>query len=535
MLDLRRRALLATPALVAALGPSEAEAQAAQPLRIGMSLTDIPRLWGGPEAGFEGLRFGGYFLYDALVLWDLSRADRPSGHTPGLATQWRVAEADRRRWIFTLRQGVRFHDGTPFDADAAIWNFDSVFNTRAPQFDGMRSGLIRNRLSSLAAYEKLDDHTLALTTHEPDGMFPYQCTFLFFVSPTRWRELGGEWTRFLTNPAGTGPYRFASLAPRQRAELEPNRDYWDERRIPRAPRTVLLPVPDAPARVAALRANQLDVAETLPPDAIPSLRAARIRVEQNPYPHVWAWRLNVDQGSPLADLRVRQAMNLAVDREGMVALLAGSAAPARGKVMPGDPWWGAPSFNIRFDRAEARRLMQAAGYGPSRRLPLSVIMATSGGGQMVPQPMNEAIQADLREIWIDVTFQIVDFVTILNLMRAGARDPAARGAHAINIAIPSIEPTTGWIIYDSQLVNPRGVNWGYYNSPAVDAALAEVRRSFDPAAQDAAMGRLHSVLVDEAAALFVVHDLNPRGLSARTRGFVQARNWFQDYTQISLG
>ena len=82
-----RRSLLATPALLTALGPSLAEAQAAQPLRIAMSIGDVPRLWGGPEAGFEGVRFGAYFVYDALALWDLSKADAPSGLMPGLATE----------------------------------------------------------------------------------------------------------------------------------------------------------------------------------------------------------------------------------------------------------------------------------------------------------------------------------------------------------------------------------------------------------------------------------------------------------------
>jgi hypothetical protein len=94
-----RRSLLATPALLSALGPSLAEAQAAQPLRIAMSIGDVPRLWGGPEAGFEGVRFGSYFVHDALALWDLSKADAPSGLMPGLATSWRLDEADRRRWF----------------------------------------------------------------------------------------------------------------------------------------------------------------------------------------------------------------------------------------------------------------------------------------------------------------------------------------------------------------------------------------------------------------------------------------------------
>jgi len=519
----------------AALGlPGMAEAQAPRTVRIGMSINDIPRLWGGPEAGLEGVRFGAHFVYDSLVQWDLSRDDAPSGLVPGLATAWRAEEADRRRWIVTLRRGVAFHDGTPFDADAAIWNFDSVFNREAPQFDGGRAGFIRGRLPAVAKAEKLDDFTIAVTTHAPDGTLPYQLTFLWFASPSHWRALGGDWAKFAQNPAATGPYKVVSVTPRQRAELEENTGYWNPARIPRAPRTVLLPIPDANARVAALRAGQADVIESVPPDAIASLKAAGFPVMQNAYPHIWAWRLNTLPGSPFADVRVRKAANLAIDRDAMAALLVGSALPARGKVTPDDPWFGKPSFVLKHDKAAARELMQQAGYGPNRRCPISVIAATSGGGQILPAPMNEAMQADLREVWIDVTFQIVDFATIINLLRAGARDPAARGAAAINVAIPSIEPATGWIIYDSQLSNPRGLNWGYYNNPEADAALAAVRAEFTTEGQVAAMRKLHEALVDDAAGLYVVHDLNPRAFSPRVAGFVQARNWFQDYTPLTV-
>ena len=534
-MTLHRRTLLAAPALVTALGASQAEAQQAQGLRIGMSIADVPRLWGGPEAGFEGIRFGSYFLYDSLVLWDLTRADAASGLTPGLATAWRIDPADSRRWMFDLRRNVTFHDGSPFDADAAIWNFDAILNSRAPQFDASRSALVRTRIASVASYEKLDTHSIAITTREVDGMFPYQMSFIWFASPAHHQALGGDWARFMANPSGTGPYRFVSLTPRQRAEFEPSRAYWDERRIPKVARTIIIPIPDGSARVAALRAGQIDIAESLTPDAIPSLRAARFQIVQNSYPHIWAWRLNTLPDSPFHDVRVRRAANLAVDREGMVSMLQGSALAALGKVASTDPWFGNPQFRLRHDLAEARRLMTEAGYGPSRRAAISVIMPVSGGGQMVPQPMSEFLQASLGEAFFDISFQSVDFGTSINMLRAGARDPSSRGAQALNVAIPSIDPTAGWIIYDSNLVNPRGVNWGHYTSPAVDAQLQVVRRQFEVAAQNREMGRLHDILVDEAAALFVVHDLNPRGLSPRVRGFVQARNWFQDYTQITLG
>ena len=147
---------------------------------------------------------------------------------------------------------------------------------------------MRTRVSSIASYEKLDSHRIAITTRQVDGMFPFQTSFLWHASPAHWQALGGDWARFMANPSGTGPYRFVSLTPRQRAEFEPNRAYWDERRIPKVARTSLLPIPDGSARVAALRAGQIDIAETLIPDAIPSLRAARFQVVQNSYPHIWA-------------------------------------------------------------------------------------------------------------------------------------------------------------------------------------------------------------------------------------------------------
>jgi ABC-type transport system substrate-binding protein len=77
------------------------------------------------------------------------------------------------------------------------------------------------------------------------------------------------------------------------------------------------------------------------------------------------------------------------------------------------------------------------------------------------------------------------------------------------------------------------VNWGFFNNPAVDAQLKAVREAA-PEAQDAAMAKLHEILVDDVAALFVVHDLNPRGIAPRASGFVQARNWFQDYTPVTV-
>src|SRR5438477_7383462 len=95
-------------------------------LRIGMTAADIPRTLGQPDQGFEGNRFTGNTMYEGLTTWDLSSADKASVVIPDLATEWSVDAGDKTKWVFKLRPGVKFHDGSDFDADAVVWNVEEV-------------------------------------------------------------------------------------------------------------------------------------------------------------------------------------------------------------------------------------------------------------------------------------------------------------------------------------------------------------------------------------------------------------------------
>src|SRR4051812_42227161 len=110
-------------------------AQAETVVRIGMTAADIPRTLGQPDQGFEGNRFTGNTMYDGLTMWDLSSATKASVVIPGLATEWKVEDADKTKWVFKLRPDVKFHDGSPFNADAVVWNVEKVLKQDAPQFD----------------------------------------------------------------------------------------------------------------------------------------------------------------------------------------------------------------------------------------------------------------------------------------------------------------------------------------------------------------------------------------------------------------
>ena len=117
-------------------------------LRIGMTAADIPRTLGQPDQGFEGNRFTGLTMYDALTMWDLSSAEKASVVIPGLAIEWKVDDTDKKKWTFKLRPGVTFHDGSPFNADAVVWNVEKVLKQDAPQFDTAvadRGQIVRSR------------------------------------------------------------------------------------------------------------------------------------------------------------------------------------------------------------------------------------------------------------------------------------------------------------------------------------------------------------------------------------------------------
>ncbi len=530
----RRAFLTGAASAWAAAAIDPAAGQASETLRVAISLLDIPRLWGSPDGGFEGLRFGGYPIYDALANWDL-RNETSARLTPGLATSWQVDPADKRRWIVQLREDAVFHDGSRFDADAAKWNFDSILDPKAPQYDSARAGMTRPRMASIMKAEKLGDSAIAVFTEAPDAITPYQLSFLLMVSPRQFAALGNDWIKFAATPSGTGPFRVARLVPRTRLELARHERYWDPARIPKVAGLTMLPIPDANSRVAALRSGQVDFIESVPPDTIASLKGAGFTVLGNLYPHMWGWRLSTLPESPFADLRVRRAMNLGVDRDAIVQLLNGTAVPARGLVDPSSPWFGRPQFDIRFDPAEARRLMTDAGFGPKRRLKAAVLISNSGGGQMQPLPMNELIQANLAEIGVDVEYKVVDFITLFTAYRNGVKAPTAAGASAINLASPTQEPASSILRgFLSEFAPPRGTNWDYYANPEMDRLLRAAREEFEPARFDQAIARAHEHIVENSTFLFVVHDTNPRGLSPRLHGFTQPRNWFADFTSISV-
>ncbi|HMN70477.1 MAG TPA: ABC transporter substrate-binding protein [Rhodoblastus sp.] len=520
-------------AVAAAFALAASAAKAESVIRYGISMADIPLTTGQPDRGAGAYQFTGLTIYDPLVAWEMNVADRPGKLVPGLATGWSVDLADKTKWKFTLRKGVKFHDGSDFNADAVIWNLDKVLNDKAPQFDKRQSAQVKTRLPSVASYRKIDDDTIEIATKTVDSFFPYQMLWFLVSSPAQYEKVGRDWDKFAMQPSGTGPFRLDKLVPREEAELVRNTDYWDKTRLPKVDRLILVPMPEALARTNALLSGQVDLIETPAPDAVPQLKAAGMKIVDNVTPHVWNYHLSMLPGSPWTDVRLRKALNLAIDREGVVALMNGLAKPAKGQVDPSSPWFGKPSFDIKYDLAAAKKLVQEAGYSPEKPLKTTFIIAQGGTGQMLSLPINEFLQESFKQIGVNVEFKVVELETLYTHWRKGAKDPMNEGITANNIAYVTSDPLYAIIrFFHSGQAAPVGVNWGFYANPKVDALIDEAKQTFDPKKQDELIASAHSLIVDDAPLVWVVHDTNPHALSPKVKQFVQAQHWFQDLTTI---
>jgi len=497
-------------------------------LTVGMTAGDIPVVTGNPDQGFEGYRFVGYNLYDALLLWDLSKGDKASEIKPGLATSWEIDPNNHKRWVVRLRRGVKFHDGCEFKADDVVWNYQYRMDQKAPYFLAQQFAYSRTWLTNINSVSKLDDYTVAFENNFVESLFPYSLSYVMMVSQCRAKELNYDWAQYALHPSGTGPYKFDRFVPHQRLEMVPNTEYWEKARIPRQDRLVLIPMPEASTRTAALLSGQVNWIEAPSPDAIPRLKSEGMRIVTNVYPHDWPYMLNFARG-PFRDLRVRQAANYAVNRQDVVDLLGGTAIPEHDVVPPSLPYYGHPPA-YDHDPAKARALLEEANCLPCK---VTFGISTSGSGQMQPLPMNELVKAQLEDAGFEVNLQTMDWNTLLDIYRGGVdKSPNYDG---LNFSRGLLDPVNAIIkLVGKAYWAPAGSNWGHYENPESERLIGEIFNEFDEEKRLALLTQLHEFEGREAVMIFVVHDLNPRAMSPRVQGFVQAQNWFQDLTPISV-
>lgn len=512
-------ALIFTVAACGSSGDEPGGTGAEQELVIGSSMASFPSLDTGAitTAGYEGQRLIGNLVYEGLTKRDVSDPNAPAGVAPALAASWDVSE-DGLEYVFTLQEGVTFHDGTDWDADALIFNIDRYMNEDNPYYDPVLITYY-TVLNYVDSVEKIDDSTVSFTLNQPFAYFLADLYNVYFASPESLEE-GGAAAQ-ARGPVGTGPFVFDSLEENSTISFTRNDAYWDEAAL--LDRITVELIPDAAARTSALRSGRVDWIESVLPDDIASLESAGFVSTGNAFDWEWSWQLMSDE-EPLDDIRVRQAMNYAIDREAIANdLLHGTAVPAYQTFAEASLFYD-PADNVySYDPDLARELLDEAGY--SEGVDLTVGYITAGSGSMQARAMNEALQAQLAQVGIRVTFDPVDFSSMYALLGEGDT-----GWNAANQAF-SLEQPSSWLGFWF------GCDGNYFNycNPEADALYQEALGVVDDAERGALLTEVGRLVTNDAAWLFVVNDTAPRAMSSEVQGFEQPKSWWIDFTGVSLG
>jgi len=454
-------------------------------------------------------------LYDGLVRYRPGTLEI----APALATSWTVSD-DGLNYTFTLRDGVAFHDGTPFDAQAVKFTFDRMLDPKHPQHDTGPFPLAHFFFGHVQSVTAVDAHTVRFHLDEPYAPFLSNLAYptALIVSPAAVRKHGADFGR---HPSGTGAFRFTQWDANRRVVVERNKKYWDG--APKLDAVVFRPLTDPNTRVTEMLAGGLDVMLEVPPDQVAAFKGKEgFRLLTAPGPHLWFLILNTREG-PFADVRVRRAANLAIDRKALVEkLLQGTAAVANGVIPAAFAWAHDPKLKpYAYDPQKARALIREAGAEGAK---VTFDVAEGGSGMLDPVPMGTAIQADLARVGLDVSIRTYEWNTYLRRVNGGLAGEADMAEMAWMTNDPDTLP---YLALRSDAVPDKGgFNSGYYANPEVDRLLAKARRATDRKERGRLYREVERIVHDDAPWVVVASGRQTAVTTAHVTGLALEPSFF---------
>ncbi|MGV1800689.1 ABC transporter substrate-binding protein [Agrobacterium vitis] len=419
---------------------------------------------------------------------------------PQLATGWAWSEGGKVLTM-TLRQGVKFHDETPLNAEAVVATIQR--NMTMPE---------SRRKSELASVEKVDaigSDTVKFTLKAPDSTLLAQLSDRagMIVSPKAAKELGAN---FGSHPVCAGPFKFVERVQQDRIVLEKFGDYWNKDQI-FINKLTYLPIVDSTVRLANLRSGDLDMIERVAPTDAASIKSdGKLDFEQAVGVGYMAMYVNIGNGpranNPLGkDKRLRQAFSLAIDREALNQIVfEGTALAGNQPFPPVSPWYDKRIPVPARDVEKAKALIKAAGFD---RVPIELQVSNSA----TVLQMMQVVQSMVAEAGFDVTLKTMEFATMLNEQTAG------------NYQI-SRSDWSGRVDPDGNLHQfvtcKGGINDTKYCNPAVDTLLNEARQSTDDAVRKQKYDAADEILNDDLPIIYLGHQSWLWASSKKITGFV---------------
>ena len=433
------------------------------------------------------------------VIQPLVMTNADGDFLPGLAESWDISE-DGRTVTFNLRQGVTFHDGTPFNADAMAFSLNRWFdeNVRAPN-------PFNNQL--MASIDVIDENTIAVTSEFSAQLLLANFVFTGYsaISPDSVDNFGnvsGEGGSYI-NPIGTGPYVLSDLSP-EGMTLTRYEDYWGG--APYYDTVEFLFVPEAATRESLLLAGQADMALLPPVSDLPDLEANEdVQVLIAPSGRVVYAAINTqDVDGIFTDVRVRQALNYAVDSAAIAdSLLYGAATPLTSPV-------AAQNFGhcdvggYDYDPDRARELLDEAGVGE-----ITINFSSPTGRFLQDFQVAEAIGLYLGQVGITAEPTTSDYGAYVGSLFVPA-EAQTLDLHILGFAPPAADAALGmFFINHASQASPRGLNTAYYNNEEASALIDQAFREIDPDVRADLLCQAQTIIWNDAPWIYLHEQLFP--------------------------
>lgn len=453
-------------------------------------------------------------MYEPLIIRDMTGAFEPA-----LATDWGPSDSDPNVWVFNLRKGVKFHDGADFTAEDVVFSFERA---KQPNSD------MKELIGSITEVRAIDDHTVEIVTDGPNPILPSNLTNLFIMDKG-WAEAndtvnvqdieGGEITYATTKANGTGPYILKSREPDVRTVMTKNDNYWGVDQFPmEVTEVIYTPIQNASTRVAALLSGEVDFLQDMPVQDIERVnRTDGNVVKQAPQNRVIFFGMNmgaddieadnVDGKNPLADVRVRKAMSMAINRDAIQqVVMRGQSQPA-GMIAPPfvNGWTEAMDSESKTDIAQAKQLLTQAGYPDG----FSIRLDCPNDRYVNDEAICQAVVGMLGQIGIKVNLDAKPKAQHFPLITNGETD-----FYMLGWGVPT---------YDSEyvfnfLVHGRESDIGSwngtgYNNEALNAKIKSLASNTDLQARNEDIAEIWRVVQDEQLYIPVHHQVLNWGMS----------------------
>ena len=429
-----------------------------------------------------------YFSFEVLenVFDTLVQPDENLEMKPALAESWDVSP-DHLTWMFHLRKGVTFHDGSPFTADDVVYSYRRIIDQHLANVD---------KLSAVTNAVAADPSTVKITVKQP--------------TPNLLSNLGGfkgmaivqrrnvESGQIATHPIGTGPFAFQSQKSGDSITLTANPTYWAG--APKVSGVMFRFISEPSTALSALQAGEIDWTDSIPAQRVAQLGGDdSVRLAVTPSNDYWYLALN-EAHKPYNDVRVRQAIAYAIDRDAIVAATSYGTATANQLAIPkGNPWY-TPYDRYRHDTEKAKSLLREAGAAPQK---LDMLVTAE-----YPQTVTAAqIVADnLAPLGITVNVRTVDFATWLDDQNNGNFDMLMMGW------LGNIDPDD---FYYAQHHTNGTSNAQKFSDPEVDRLLDAGRIETNRDARDRDYAKAATIIADQVSYIYLY---NPSVIQAWGRG-----------------